>query len=301
MEHILVGVDGSPASIGALTIAAGLLGTARDAGRSGADLTVAWALDPATIEGTGAAEGAGAAEAGVVAGPSAEPFAQQLATWCDEAGLELPYEPLLVVGAPGRALVDAVAGRAVDLVVMGTEGTIGRSGPRFGSVANLLAHRLDVPFLMVPVGCRWRGTHEVVIGVDGSEGTAAAVRFLAELPGIDQATVTAVFDCQPLTGWTSGPVPEVVRQRAEHDIGTWTAPLAESGCNLRLVVKEDGHPSIGLLATAGEVHADLVVAGAQATSRLTGQRAGSTVFQLLHQATRPTMLVPPERPAAPAP
>lgn len=270
MTDILVGVDGSPASIGALTIAGGL------AAHFGGRLVVALAVEP---------------EPGAARPGDGRPAA--IDRWCEEAVLSHPHEPAVLVGEPAATLAEAAGELGAGLVVVGTEGTLGRQGPRLGSVANSLAHRLDVPFLAVPVGCRWRGVHEVVVGVDGSEGAVAAVAFLAGLPAVDQATVSVVFDCHPLTGWSRAEVPDELRRRAEHDIGLWAAPLVDAGAPVRTVVVEEGHPSLTLLAAADEVHAELVVAGMQATNRLTQRRAGSTAFQLLHRATRPTLLVPP--------
>jgi hypothetical protein len=50
---------------------------------------------------------------------------------------------------------------------------------------------------------------------------------------------------------------------------------------------------VAILAVAEEADADLVVVGSQATNKVTHTRAGSTAFQLLQSATRPTLLVPP--------
>lgn len=121
MTDILVGVDGSPASIGALTMAGGL------AERWGGRLVVAVAVGP---------------EAGGDQPDGVRPAAVD--RWCEEAVLARSHEALVLVGDPANALHQAAAERGVGLVVVGTEGTLGRSGPRLGSVAHALAHRVDV-------------------------------------------------------------------------------------------------------------------------------------------------------------
>jgi len=302
MRSILAGVDGTPASLGALTIAAGM------AALSGAALAVAHAVDAgsAPVEippAAGRAPDAGRAAdagtgppveagAGPVAGPGAD--VALVASWCARAGVELPAEVLVVEGPPAPALLDAAVAREADLVVVGTEGTVGQAGV-FGSVANLLARRLDVALLVVPQGCRWRGLHEIVVGVDGSEGAAAAVELVAGLAGVASATVTAVYDCRPLSSQLA-PMPTALRQRADHDLALWAAPLEDSAAVLRRVVRDEGRPAAELLAAADEVHADLVVVGAQATNRVTRQRPGSVAFAVLEHATRPTLVVPPPKP-----
>ncbi len=273
-----MGADGSPGSLAALTFASPL------AAAWSAALLVAVVVEPEAPDSQPADQPGDAGDVDHRA---------QVAGWFARLGLPPPDEVLILSGPPGPALADAAREQGVDLVIAGAEGTPGGSGPRFGSTANLLAHRVDVPFLAIPVGCRWRALFEVVVGLDDSPGAAAAVRFVAALPGVDTAIVHAVHACQPLTQWAGDPVPASLVQRAEHDAALWTAPLDDRARAVRLRVRDRSHPSTLLLEVADEVHADLVVVGVQPTGRITGHRPGRTVFEVLERATRPTLLVPP--------
>jgi nucleotide-binding universal stress UspA family protein len=132
---------------------------------------------------------------------------------------------------------------------------------------------------------------EVVVGVDGSEGSLAAVGYLRGLSACASAGVTAVYACHPLGEWLSEPGPRGWHTAAVHELACWTAELPSG--RLRRVVRDVGRPSLSILAEAEAADADLVVVGGQATNRITHTRGGSTAFQLLQSATRPTLLVPP--------
>jgi nucleotide-binding universal stress UspA family protein len=194
-------------------------------------------------------------------------------------------------GHPGPALLYAAVAHEADLVVVGTKGWTGDWGRRLGDDAAFLAHHLEVPFLAVPAGRRWQSPREVVVGVDGSEEALAAVAHIAGLAACADAAITAVYACQPLSEWRVEAAPRGWHTSAVHELACWTAELPAG--RLRRVVRDEGHPSLTLLAEAEDADADLVVVGTQPTNNITHTRAGTTAFQLLQSATRPTLLVPP--------
>jgi nucleotide-binding universal stress UspA family protein len=198
---------------------------------------------------------------------------------------------VFVEGSPGPALLYAAVCHEADLVVVGTKGWSGDWGRRLGDDAAFLAHHVEVPFLAVPAGRRWQPPKQVVVGVDGSEGSLAAVAHLAGLAACAGAGVTAVYACQPLSEWPPEAGPRGWHTAAVHDLAGWTA--AVPGGRLRRVVRDEGHPSLMILAEAEAADVDLVVVGSQATNKITHTRPGSTAFQVLQSATRPTLLVPP--------
>jgi nucleotide-binding universal stress UspA family protein len=277
VRNILVGIDGSPASLDALSWARGI------AFAEGAALVVA-----SVVEHPGPA---------VATAPTAA------AAWCRDPAGSVDAELLLLEGRPGPALVEAARSVAADLVVVGTGGPRSHDDPLQGSVADYVSRHVASPFLAVPSGHPWRRPDRVVAALDGSAESLAAVDLLATLRSCAEAQVTALYGCRPLTGWDAGattspgaeaqagPEGALRRRFAVHELSCWSAPLATR--RLQNVVAEEADPAAAVEAVARTDDVDLVVAGMQGTSRLTGTRPGRTAFRLLHSTAWATLLVPP--------
>jgi nucleotide-binding universal stress UspA family protein len=187
MRNIMVGVDGSPASSDALSWARGLAGTDDDA------TVVAVAVLPS-----------GPPDARAPSGVGIHGFADwevRVRAICSTGETTAAERLVFLEGETGPALLYAAVCHEADLVVVGTKGWGGHHGPRLGDDAAFLAHHVDVPFLAVPAGRRWLPPREVVIGVDGSEGSLAAVGYVAGLRACAATGVSAVYTCQPLNEW----------------------------------------------------------------------------------------------------
>ncbi len=135
----------------------------------------------------------------------------------------------------------------------------------------------------------------IVVGVDGSPGSACAVEYLAGMAQQLGARVVAVHTFDPLThiGEMSPPyhfdqVEARVREQLE---SSWTAPLREAGVTIETRLMH-GTPFDCLTDAAGEANADLIVVGARGYSTLRGLALGSTSNKLLHAAGRPVLVVP---------
>ena len=284
MRNVLVAVDGTPASMDALSWGRGLVMAQGDA-----SLEVVSVLDPGPADGPAGPE---------VLDALRRERQTSLAGWTSGGcSAESDERVQLLEGEPGPTLAAAVAGRRADLAVVGADGTHGRMGPRLGRVATHLAYHLDVPLLIVPVGRRWQGVHRVVVGVDGSVGAQAAVQLVAGLGACEGAVVDAVYAPQPFMDGVSGPNPKGWYHTAARDLACWTAPLGCAPLRIRPDVHLEGHPSLAILSAADESDADLVVVGTRATNAVTRSRLSNVAFQLLHHATRPTLVVPPQRAA----
>jgi nucleotide-binding universal stress UspA family protein len=279
MRKVLVAVDGTPASMDALSWGRGLAAAQGDA-----SVEVVSVLDPGPVDGPAGPEMLEALRWERTAA---------LAAWTGGCPAGLEECVRLLEGEPGAALAGAVVRRSSGLVVVGADGTHGRMGPRLGRVATHLAYHVDVPLLIVPVGRRWHGLRQVVVGVDGSDGAQAAVEFVARLGASFGAAVDAVYAPPPFLDGANGPNPKGWGRSAARDLACWTAPLGHAPVTLRPDVRLEGHPSLAILSAAEESDADLVVVGTRATNRVTRSRLSNVAFQLLHHATRPTLVVPP--------
>jgi len=139
MRRIVVGVDGSPGSVAALSWAAGL------AVETGAELeaVTAWELSYAWIDG----------------------YAPDIVRWAEEArrdaearlgaaitaagvSAQMTVTRTVVEGATAQALLDA--SKDADLLVVGSRGRGGFAGLLLGSVSQQCVHHARVPVTVVP-------------------------------------------------------------------------------------------------------------------------------------------------------
>jgi len=144
-----------------------------------------------------------------------------------------------------------------------------------------------------------------VVGVDGSEGSAAALRWAARLALAEDAELVVVHVLEP-SSYDAGTLglPRAVLNEADwretiHDEleGTWCAPLHEAGIRHRTRV-EEGHAGPGLVAVAAEEHAGLVVTGQRDVSGQAELLQGSVSAFVTHHAPCPVAVVPARRQVA---
>lgn len=137
----------------------------------------------------------------------------------------------------------------------------------------------------------------IVLGLDGSAGSEAAVAWCAEYAPLLDARVVAVHALLPIVigelsppAMTAGYTPE---ERAAYaaDVEGWCAPLRAAGveCETRLV---DGVAASTLMRVADDVDAALVVVGRRGHGGFTELLLGSVPHALTHHCTRPVLVVP---------
>ena len=142
----------------------------------------------------------------------------------------------------------------------------------------------------------------VLIGVDGSPGSFAAVQFAARVLAVDKDEIFLYYSPPP------------VYVRAEHD-AAGTAGALQSYLTTAVFDKARQHLSEplqkraqtivgarearqGLLIAADECRADLIVIGARGAGTLKQPTVGSIARHVVHQATTPVLVV--RGPAIPA-
>ena len=150
-----------------------------------------------------------------------------------------------------------------------------------------------------------RSMDRIVVGIDGSEGSAAALRWTARLAAACGAEVVVVHVIDPSTYdlrslglpravLNEGDWREEIRDELE---ARWCGPLVEAGVRYRARV-EDGHAGPRLAEVAEWEHADLLVAGHRGLSGLAELVQGSVGAYVTHHATCPVAIVPAEPRAA---
>jgi nucleotide-binding universal stress UspA family protein len=133
----------------------------------------------------------------------------------------------------------------------------------------------------------------ILVAVDGTEGSARAVRFVAGLAPRLGAEVLAVHAIGLLAHLGGA---EAVPAQSHHDelhalLETWAAPLSDAGVAVRCLLVE-GNPVQALLTCATDEHVDVIVVGKRATASVPGLQLGSTSQQLVQHSGIPVVVVP---------
>jgi nucleotide-binding universal stress UspA family protein len=145
----------------------------------------------------------------------------------------------------------------------------------------------------------------IVVGVDGSDGSAAALRWASDLALAEDAELVVVHVVEPASydagalGLSRAVLNEADWRETIHDEleGTWCAWLNEAGVRHRTRV-EAGRAGPALVAVAGVEHARLVVTGRRGLTGLAELFQGSVSAFVTHHSPCPVAVVPAERQAA---
>ena len=280
MRRLLIGVDESIEGGNALRWAARL------AAELGTDLTVVSAVlppfEPPTPE-------------------DAERHRDELAAkldrlWARSArSYDVDARTEVVDGDPRQALLEVAARTDADLVVVGQVGGEGED-PGFlhlGSVAEYLAHHTDRPLAVIPHDGPSRPPGRVVVGVDGSTESGAAVDWAAALTEQAGGELLAVNVQSPSAERGAADTPDDwLHFLVEGQIPQWTRPATDRGVEATPVAVRARRPAEGLLRAAADHEADLLVVGARGTGGFAGLRLGGTALATLHRADLPLALVP---------
>jgi nucleotide-binding universal stress UspA family protein len=224
---------------------------------------------------------------------------------CSEAAEKVrAHHPGLAVstvtstGSPGEAIVDA--SKEAALVVVGARGLGAVRGMVLGSVSTHVAAHAHCPVVVV----REAPTHtladaRVVVGVDGSEVSAAAIRFAfeqADSRGVG-LTVAHTWQLDSIEGaaasmaWTVDT--DEISEEERSVVAEAVAGFADQypSVDVRRVVTQ-GHP-VHELARLSE-NAALLVVGTRGRGAVSGWLAGSVSQSLVRAAHCPVAIVHPD-------
>jgi nucleotide-binding universal stress UspA family protein len=199
----------------------------------------------------------------------------------------------LVVGGGPDALL--AASRQADLLVVGTRGAGHFAHLHIGSVAHHLAHYTPVPMAIVPTSAA-RCPVRIVLGVDGSVGSDAAVNFCAAFAPRIGATVVAVHAADNSEG---SPEVEPSGVRPDAMVREWVAPIEAAGAPVAVEVHRDSHPVVALRRAIEAEPDTLAVVGTRGLGGFSGLRLGRVPIQLVHSTGAAVVLVPAQPDKAP--
>lgn len=291
MDQIVVGVDGSQASSYAVEWAAGEA-RRRQAALRIVSAAASWVLEPAP-----------------------DPRAEEVRAWLRESGQELLDSAVararsvapevgvsadLVPGPPARALLGAA--RDAVMVVVGTRGTGGLAGALVGSISLQVVSHAPVPAVavrsaaQVPVG-------EVVVGVDGSPNSLAAVGFAFQEAALRQVRLRVVLAWTHPASTAPGELrplaydATVVEAREERTLVESLVGWREKFPDVE-VAHEVVHERATRALAEASAQADLLVVGSRGRGGFAGLVLGSVSHAMLHHARCPIAVVPSQSRAA---
>jgi len=184
------------------------------------------------------------------------------------------------------------------LLVVGSRGRGGFRSLILGSTSTEVAARSPVPVVVVRRGeSPSDGHRRIVVGVDGSELSEAAVAWAMEEASVRHATLEAVTawnraESMPPTMVAAGleaslPSTEEIALALSETLAGWREKFPDVAVTQRVVV---GHP--GQVLVEASRYADLVVVGTRGHGTAASLIIGSTSRAVLHHATCPVAVVP---------
>ena len=275
----IVGIDGSDAAVDALRWASGQ-GVDRDA-----EITALGAFHvPSIMAVFTAKRGFGVDELGLAA-TAGHDVDVAIAS---AAGADVDVHAMVVEGQAQHVLVDASVD--ADLLVIGRTGSGELRHHLLGSVSQYCVTHSHAPVAVIPTGATPGTASSIVVGFDGSDHAADALRWALDFAGVAaQVRVVAAIEVAP---WVDE---DMSRSRFGDEI-----ELEEQRITGALdAVDPDGRAERSIvlqgprqaLAEAQE-GADLVVVGSRGRGLIAAGLLGSVSTWLLHDAAAPVVVVP---------
>jgi nucleotide-binding universal stress UspA family protein len=294
--EVVVGIDGTEQSIGALRWAA------REARRRGCSVRMVTAYSPPVFSGSGFDTGYAMVDEATLARGVEEMLehaAEQI------RGVAVPLRATLETGDPSGALLEL--SRTAELLVLGSRGRGGLLGRLLGTVSTAVPAHAKCPTGVVPLP--WAREHlhpeeipdtralvdRVVVGSDGSDQARAAMLDAAEqarLLGVPLHVICALPPVSGALAWMPTPVDfermvEDVSRALQGGVDwlrSWFPDL-EIGSELA-----EGTPVQVLVEQTRRNN--LVVLGTRGRGGFAGMLLGSTSQGVLHNAVGPVLIVP---------
>jgi nucleotide-binding universal stress UspA family protein len=134
---------------------------------------------------------------------------------------------------------------------------------------------------------------KIVVALDGSDGSRAAIPLAAELAERGGAQLVIVHVEERVVGKAGGPV-NLAEDEIQGEIRAEARKLQEQGrdVEVRMGMVALGGPAHVIEEIAAETGADLIVVGTRGHAPIAGLLLGSVTQRLLHVATRPVLVVP---------
>jgi nucleotide-binding universal stress UspA family protein len=227
-------------------------------------------------------------------------------TWC--AGLaraRCPHRIVVRDGPPVDVLLGTAHDERASLLVVGTRGVRATdSALALGSTSLRVLQATRVPVLVVPeargaaTAASGLALRLIVVGVDRSEPSLAALGAAADIAGVTGAAVSVLEVLEYVPPFPLGPAAAVTSRGEETALDVTRALLEVEVREIRdrgvatQVVVRSGEPAPTLLEVAADVDADLVVVATRGRRDPAQPPLGSVALTVVNRARRPTLVIP---------
>lgn len=210
------------------------------------------------------------------------------------AATDVDVSRTATLGNAASVLIDA--GRGAEMLVVGTRGRGGFAALLLGSVSHQVLTHAPCPVCVVPEDASTRSaTQRIVVGVDGSAGADAALRWAVDEAGRRGAELE-VFHVWwfPMAAYVPGTASSQVdvadmRRQALEVIDAAVARVGAGDVTIKRRVREG---SVADVLTKAADDADLLVVGSRGRGGFPGLRLGSTSYSVTSHSPCPVVVIP---------
>lgn len=202
----------------------------------------------------------------------------------DEAKSEMSRVDASLTGLPRETVIERSIGvwqvlskrleaGDIDLIVLGTHGRTGLSKAVFGSSAEEVFRRSDVPVMTINPTVR-TGAHNggrfqcILFATDFNQASNKAAGYAASLAQENQSRLVLLHVLPAPKNGKAGKSPDLSVAEALHRVEALLPPDVELWCRPERIV-EHGEPGAQIVAAAKRCGADLIVLGVHGMGRLT--------------------------------
>ena len=296
---VLVGIDGSVSAQGALSWAAA------EAASRHCPLHIVHAFSWPVIG--NALEMGFTVDTNLGLRSAAEWVLAEAAAQARELAPDIKVTTALIAGPATPTLLSEA--QDADLVVVGGRGVGGFRGLLVGSVSATIAAHAPCPVVVVHPHAHGTAfsaspTGQIVVGVDGSELSAAALRFAFQQAVRRRIGVTAVHAARPTRRDAALRVPPEIVDQVERQLfaeAMQSKRVLVPGIDVRTKLMH-GHPAQALIDASAA--AEMIVVGSRGRGGFAGMLLGSVSQAVLQHAACPVAVVRPYSPpsvVAPSP
>lgn len=227
----------------------------------------------------------------------AEQSLADLVRQCQLAEPDLDVHGDFVPGDPLDVLIEHT--HDASLLVLGASGRSAATGIRLGSIASSVVRGVTCPVIVLRPADNAE-TGSVVVGVDGSETSAAALEFAFDFAARHQRRIVAVHAWSDVPLDALAPVrvwdldPKLLHEEAKSLIGGWLAPLRERHPDLSVQEVVTAEKPADALLERGQ-DAAIIVVGSHGRGAFRRLLLGSVSHAVVHYAHVPVAVVPAEK------
>jgi nucleotide-binding universal stress UspA family protein len=219
---------------------------------------------------------------------------ERMATFLDECKADtdldtIDHDRLVRQGRAGPVLCDMAEG--ADLLVVGSRGLGGFKGLILGAVGAYCANAAPTAVAVVPGDWDPRSSahDDIVIGVDGSPNSIAAVRWADEWsPDSTKLRVMSAWSYPVSFDGLMTDFDSTALEEACLNTAAAAADLIQHHAHEASCIRSDARVALPKAAD----HADMLVIGARGHGGLGRMLLGSVASSIVHHLTVPTVLVP---------